>query len=49
MRLPKTREFVLDAKAMMGVKLAIRNSVSFSDYHRFGVEAKHSVRPPAIK
>ncbi len=40
--LPKSREFVMNAKAMIGVKLAIRNSVTYSSYHRFDVSAKDS-------
>lgn len=38
--LPQSREFVMNAKAMIGVKIAIRNLVSFADYHRFDVNAK---------
>lgn len=37
--LPESKEFQMAGKAMIGYKLAIRNRTSFSDYHRFDVEA----------
>jgi hypothetical protein len=38
--LPKSREFVADGKALLGIKFAIRYSTTYSDYHRFDVSAK---------
>ena len=35
--LPKSREFVLSGKALIGVKVELRSIVAYSDYHRFDV------------
>lgn len=45
--LPKSRAFEMNAKAMIGVKLAIRETIAFSDFHEFNVDVKESTALPA--